>query len=436
MWRHLILVIFTVSAAALVGAVPSQVGAKVGDSVSFSCPKKEGKTEFEVMKWLKGRYVIFEDDGMVVSEKWSSDKFDVNLDSPTQYNLTINTITMDDKDTYTCLVEDQDDDEETTIIAYELIVLENPKCDGTSRLVNGNKYEFTCRTGIMDATLLWQVGTNEKVVGENLIKETPGSPGARDPEDGTGYKTNRVITADSAMAGQFVTCELQHPSWDVNTGKLTCKVGPLAVESQIHITCEENDQTKDAIVCKVTAKSQDQIVKDQIKWTVKSRPGELQEVEEKYIMPLEDGTGYKVILKTNLHGEQHGLRVGGIEGPWHKMPKKEEAAAKAGGAATGMIIVIVVIVFLLLLIVILVVLYKRNIIFKKGKESEDSEKGAPKLTDIATSGVDKNLLDHKDVSNVEKKQENSERRKSSNSSEEDKNNLIVDTKPRKTDHQV
>ena len=47
-----------------------------GTTITLSCPRTMDKSEDEVMQWLKGRDVIFEDEGMVMSEKWSSEKFE------------------------------------------------------------------------------------------------------------------------------------------------------------------------------------------------------------------------------------------------------------------------------------------------------------------------------------------------------------------------
>ena len=64
---------FSATAAA---SDPIARAALKGSTITLSCPRKMDKTEDELMQWLKGRDVIFEDDGMVMSEKWTSEKFE------------------------------------------------------------------------------------------------------------------------------------------------------------------------------------------------------------------------------------------------------------------------------------------------------------------------------------------------------------------------
>ena len=62
--------------AAAASADPIQRAALKGTTITLSCPRKQDRSSDEVMKWIKGRDVIFEDEGMVMSEKWTSEKFE------------------------------------------------------------------------------------------------------------------------------------------------------------------------------------------------------------------------------------------------------------------------------------------------------------------------------------------------------------------------
>ena len=63
-------------AAAAAGPDPIPKAALTGSTITLSCPRKQDLSDEEEMKWMKGRDTIFEGDGMVMSEKWTSDKYE------------------------------------------------------------------------------------------------------------------------------------------------------------------------------------------------------------------------------------------------------------------------------------------------------------------------------------------------------------------------
>jgi len=413
-----------------------------GTTITLSCPRKMDKSEDEVMQWLKGRDVIFEDEGMVMSEKWSSEKFDLTLDTPTAYNLTINEITMDDKDSYSCMLWNMDTDDKIKLAEFDVVVLEKPTCTvsggGSNKLVRGQSYDFTCVSDVNDVTLLWSVGTTEKNIGKNLI-------GIEDTE-GT-YKTTKTLVADASLEGQSVECELQHPAWSVEEGVLKCSVGEISVENAVKIECDEDKQKDDGIVCVVKKRDQaaDPILESEIKWIVEGQDAKTAKpVQASMIEALADNSGYTVTLTSDMRGKLHALMVGEEVGPWQKMPVSKSGDGESDGrqqpgSATGMIVVIVVIAILLVAIVVLVVLWKRKIIFSASKSKEaDAEKGAPKLNGVTYNGGvnggrpdQKTLLNDKDNSNVDDEKKKEEKRSSNASSEDDKK-LMIDSDSGKT----
>lgn len=455
----LLLVVLSASSAPLAAAAamdPIERAALKGTTITLSCPRKQEHSEDEVMKWIKGRDVIFEGEGMVMSEKWKSDKFDLSIETPSSYNLTINAIEMDDKDAYVCLLWNMDSDEKEKLAEFDVVVLEQPECSvsggGNNKLVRGQSYDFTCSSNVNDVTLLWSIGTAEKNIGDNLV-------GIEDTE--ATYKTTKTLVADASLQGQEVECELQHPAWSVQEGVLKCSVGAFTVENAVQILCEEDKQKDDGIVCVVKNRDDSSaaaIREDEIKWVVKGQDASTaKSVDASMIEPLVDGSGFTVTLKSDKKGEMHALVVGEETGPWQKMPAKSksdgsgsvseagEQTDNAGGSQTGMIIVIVVIAILLVAIVVLVVLWKRGVIFSPSKGKEvDAEKGAPKLNGVTynnggpggVNGIhadEKTLLTNKDNSNVvDEKKKGEEERRSSNASSEDDKKLIIDSDSGKT----
>ena len=360
------------------------------------------------------------------------------METASAYNLTINAMTMDDKDSYVCMVWDQDSDEKTTLAAFDVVVLEKPTCTvsggGSNKLVRGQSYDFTCVSDVNDVTLLWSVGTTEKDIGKNLI-------GIEDTE-GT-YKTTKTLVADASLQGQSVECELQHPAWSVEDGELKCSVGEIMVENAVSITCDEDKQKDEGIVCVVKnrVEAADPIKESDIKWLVDGQDeASAKPVDVSMIERLADNSGFMVTLTTDLRGKMHALMVGEETGPWQKMPAKAREGENEGrannGNATGMIVVIVVIAILLVAVVVLVVLWKRKVIFNASKAKEaDAEKGAPKLNGVTyNGGVNggpdrKTLLSDKDTTNVDEKKDE---KRSSNASSEDDKKLIIDTDSGKT----
>ena len=72
----LVLLVVSMAPATLTAMMTVKRAAVKGETVTLSCPRKMDKTDDQVMQWIKGRDVIFEDDGMIMSEKWNSDKFE------------------------------------------------------------------------------------------------------------------------------------------------------------------------------------------------------------------------------------------------------------------------------------------------------------------------------------------------------------------------
>jgi len=428
-----------------IDAVPR--AALKGSTVTLFCPRPlpGQKSVDETIQWLKGRDVIFEDDGMVMGEKWTSEKFDLSVDSPSDHNLTINAISMDDKDSYVCRLFDLMTDEITKLAEFDVVVLEEPKClvsgGGSSKLVRGQSYDFTCLSEVNDVTLLWSVGTMEKNIGENII-------GLEDT-DAT-YKTTKTLVADASLQGESVECELQHPAWSVEKGVLKCSVGEISVENAVEISCDEDKQKDDVVVCLVKANDEaaNPLSASEIKWVVQGQdPKTAQPVDASMIEPLADDAGFVVTLTSDQKGEMHAVVVGEEVGPWQKMPLARDGGGDDGGDAedrddkkkpgsiTGIVVVIVVIVIILVAVIVVVVLWKRKIIFSASKSKDadvDEEKGAPKLNGVTYNNgtEDKTLLTSKVDSQVD--DEKKEERRSSNASSEDDKKLFIDSDSGKT----
>lgn len=449
--------------ACLASVEPISRAALIGSTITLSCPRNpEGNDGGDdvMMMWSKGRDVIFEDEGMVMSEKWNSDKFDLSIETPSFYNLTINTITDKDTDSYVCTLYNMDTDEKIRLAEFDVAVLEKPECvkpgGDVNMLVRGQAYDFTCTSTVNDVTLLWSVGTTEKNIGKNIV----------DPvnEEKITYKTTQTLVADASLQGKTVDCELQHPWWSVEEGVLKCSFGAINVENSVDIHCDEAKQKNDGIVCEVKNRdvesSADPIGENEIKWLVKGQdPSTAKSVDASMIEPLADASGFVVTLKSDQKGEMHALTVRDNVGPWQKMPAKEESG-NIGGAGektdgggsgqTGMIVVIAVIAILVVVIVVVVILWKRNVIFSASKSKgagDDAEKGAPKLNGVTynngtgVNGVrtgsatdEKTLLNNKDDSNVDEKKTRPEEegRRASDASSEDDKKLIIDSDSGKT----
>ena len=227
----------------------------------------------------------------------------------------------------------------------------------------------------------------------------------------------------------------------------------MSVENAVLITCDEDKQKGESVVCQVKKRDEqaDSIDAADIKFVLEGQPlADAKPVAANMIEPLADGSGFQVSLTSGATGQNHAIVVGEDVGPWQKMPLKPKIVdpdEEKKSSMTGVIVVIVIIALLLVAIVVLVVLWKRKIIFSASKSKEaDAEKGAPKLNGVTynnggvngapMNGVnadEKTLLDNKCDSQVDaENKKNNDERRSSNASSEDDKKLIIDSDSGKT----